>query len=209
MRDGLIYRKKHYFFQKLRNIVRYYQHFSKLKAKEFRKRELDLRAKLEVTIATLHEDTYDPIKQGEVSKLSMTMDEIENRKARDATIRAGIKWQVFGDKCSAKFFKSVRQKNNHTVITELKDIYGSIFTRREDLDRICYDFYQKLYVHKEISEETIKEVFIGFPVTFINEMNVSITRAITEEELGAAVRDMTKGKTPGYDGIPVEFFQQL
>ena len=40
-------------------------------------------------------------------------------------------------------------------------------------------------------------------------MDVSITRRITEEELGAAVRDMTKGKAPGHDKYLVEFFQQL
>ena len=40
-------------------------------------------------------------------------------------------------------------------------------------------------------------------------MNISISRRITEEELGAAVRDMAKGKAPGHDRIPVEFFQQF
>ena len=79
----------------------HFRHLSKFKAKEFKRRELDLRAKLEVAIATLHEDTHDPVKQGEVSRLAMAMDEIENRKARGATIRARIKWQVVGDKCSA------------------------------------------------------------------------------------------------------------
>ena len=71
--------------------MRYYRHFSKLKANEFKRRELDLKAKLEVTLAILHEDTYDPVKQGDVSKLSMTMDEIENKKARGETIRARVK----------------------------------------------------------------------------------------------------------------------
>ena len=54
-----------------------------------------------MTIALLHEDTHDPVKQRDVSRSSMAMDEIENRKARGATIRAKIKWQVVGNKCSA------------------------------------------------------------------------------------------------------------
>ena len=80
-----------FFFQKLRNIARFYRHLSKLKAKEFKRRELDLRAKLEVAIATLHEDVHDPVKQGEVSRLIIALDEIESRKARGATIRARVK----------------------------------------------------------------------------------------------------------------------
>ena len=92
---------------------------------------------------------------------------------------------------------------------ELKYNYGCVFTRNEDLYRICYDFYKTLYVYKEISDEALEEVFTGFLVTFTDKMNVSITRRITEEELGAAVQNMAKGKAPGYDGIPVAFFQQL
>lgn len=44
-----------------------------------------------MTLAIVHDDTYDPVKQGDVSKLSMTMDEIENKKARGETIRARVK----------------------------------------------------------------------------------------------------------------------
>lgn len=52
-------------------------------------------------------------------------------------------------------------------------------------------------------------MFTGFPVTFINTMNVSITRKLTERELGAAVKDMAKEQIPSHDGIHVEFFQRL
>ena len=62
---------------------------------------------------------------------------------------------------------------------------------------------------KKFLRKHLKKFFPGFPVTFTDEMNVSITRRNTEEELGAAVKDMAKGKAPGHDGIPVEFFQQL
>ena len=55
----------------------------------------------------------------------------------------------------------------------------------------------------------MEEVFTGFPVTFNDTMNVTITKAITERELAAVVRDMAKGKAPGHDGLPIEFFQRL
>ena len=132
------------FFHKLRSTTRFYRYFSKLKAKEFRKKELDTKARLEVALATLHEDVYDAGKQGEVSRLTKVMEELESKKARGATIRARVKWQGVGDTCSAEFFKSVRQKNAQAVITELKDIDGRICTKRDDLDRICLNFYRKL-----------------------------------------------------------------
>ena len=197
------------FFHKLRNTTRFYRYFSKIKAKKFRKKELDTKARLEVALATLHEDAYDTGKQGEVSRLTKVMEELENKKARGATIRARVKWQGVGDKCSAEFFKSVRQKNTQAVITELKDIDGRICTRRKDLDRICLDFYRKLYAFKEILEEALEEVFTGFPVTFNDIVNVTTIKEITERDLGAVVRDLAKGKTPGHEGLSIEFSQRL
>ena len=170
---------------------------------------MDTKARLEVALATLHEDAYDTGKQGEVSRLTKVMEELENKKARGATIRARVKWQGVGDKCSAEFFKSVRQKNTQAVITELKDIDGRICTRRKDLDRICLDFYRKLYAFKEILEEALEEVFTGFPVTFNDIVNVTTIKEITERDLGAVVRYLVKGKTPGHEGLSIEFSQRL
>ena len=78
-------------------------------------------------------------KQGEVNKYKYIIEGIEDRKARRATIRARVKWQKVGDKCSGEFFKAVRQKNTQAIISELRDNQGRIFTRREDLEAICMD----------------------------------------------------------------------
>jgi len=105
---------------------------------------------------------YDVDKQGEVNRLKKDLDEIETRKARGAAIRSKVKWQQMGNRCSAEFFKSVRQKNAQSVISELKDNQRRIFTTRKDIEQICVDFNQALYKHKEISEEALEEVFGTF-----------------------------------------------
>ena len=53
-----------FLFHKLQNVTRHYRLLSKLKAMDFRKEELDARAKLKIVIAILHEDVYDTDKQG-------------------------------------------------------------------------------------------------------------------------------------------------
>ena len=197
------------FFFKLRNIARLYRQLNKIKAKENRKLELDTMAKLEVATAKLHEDIHNVERQGEVHKLKHIMGEIDNRKARGAAIRSRVKWQQVGDKCSAEFFKSVRAKNAQALITELKDMQGKSFTKREDIERICYDFYKELYTHRDISEVALGEALEGFPTTFTDDINKSLAKDITEEELSRAVKSMAKGKAPGHDGVPIEFFQKL
>ena len=130
------------FFHKLRDIKKFYMQHSKTKAREFRKVELDTKPNLELATATLHEDMYDVDKQGEVNRLKRDLDEIETRKARGAAIQSRVKWQQVGDRCTADFFKSVRQKNAQAIIPEVKDNQGKIFTTRKDMEQICVDFYQ-------------------------------------------------------------------
>ena len=130
------------------------------------------------------------------------------RKARGATIRSRVKWQKVGDKCTAEFFRSVRQKKSQAIISELKAKHGRSFTRKEDLGEICLNFYQTLYKYKAISSEGMREVLEDLPPTFTIDMNMLLVKAITEKELLTAIMSMAKGKAPGYDGIPIEFFQK-
>ena len=130
------------FFHKLRDIKRFYMQHSKTKAREFRKVELDTKPNLELATATLHEDMYDVDKQGEVNRLKRDLDEIETRKARGEAIQSRVKWQQVGNRCTADFFKSVRQKNAQAIIPEVKDNQEKIFTTRKDMEQICVDFYQ-------------------------------------------------------------------
>ena len=80
---------------------------------------------------------------------------------------------------------------------------------REDLERICYDFYRNLYKHMDISKVALNEVMKRLPATFMNDMNESLAKDITKKELSNAVMSMAKGKAPGHEGIPVELFQKF
>ena len=96
------------FFQKLRHITRLYRQFSKWKAKEHKREELNARVNLEVVTVQLHDDIYNEEIQGKVNQFKRTIKKIETQKARGATISARVKWQKIRDKCSAEFFQSVR-----------------------------------------------------------------------------------------------------
>lgn len=83
------------------------------------KEELDVRAKLELATASLHEDMYNVIKQDKVTKIKSTLEEMKSRKARGTTIECRVMWNNVCNKCSTEFFKSVKQKNTYVVITKI------------------------------------------------------------------------------------------
>lgn len=90
---------------------------------------------------------------------------------------------------------------------ELRDKHGRIFTKKEDLEQICFAFYQQLYGHKEIVGEAMREVLEDLPSIFTDDMNVPLAKPITNKKLLAATMSMAKEKAPRHDGIPIEFFQ--
>ena len=197
------------FLSKLRVISRLYRQVSKSKTTELRRLELDTNAKLGIATAKFYKDPYNITRQEEVNHLQDKIDGMETHRARGATIRTKIKWQKVGDKCTAEFFKSVRQKKSQAVISSLKDKHGRTFTNRVDFDSICHDFHEDLYKYREVSEEALKEVFEGFPVIFTDVMNVTLTQDITGKKLVSVLTAMAKGKAPGHDKIPMEFFKHL
>lgn len=68
------------FFYKLRHVSRVYRKLNKYRATEYRKEELDLR--VELAIATLHDNVYNTSKQGEVMELKKVLEGLETRKTK-------------------------------------------------------------------------------------------------------------------------------
>ena len=64
-----------------------------------------MEANLEVATVRLHDDIHNVELQLEVNQYKRIIKEIETWKAKGATIRSRVKWQIAGDKCSAKFFR--------------------------------------------------------------------------------------------------------
>ena len=79
------------FLFKFRNITRYYTQYSKLKVQENRKIEFDVKAKLEVATANLHNDIYNVDLQGEISRYKSILDEVEVRKTRGVMVILKVK----------------------------------------------------------------------------------------------------------------------
>ena len=118
-------------------------------AKEHKREELYATTNSKTTIARLHEDIYNKEKQGEVNKYKSIIKGIKTREAREATIRARVKWQKVGDKCFGNFLESLKQRNAQAVIAELRDNQGRSFIKKEDLEVIYPNFYKNLYKHKK------------------------------------------------------------
>ncbi|KAG7487320.1 hypothetical protein MATL_G00021900 [Megalops atlanticus] len=72
---------------------------------------------------------------------------------------------------------------------------------------IASRFYSDLFADKPVSFET-GEVFLGkLEKRISDESRSRLEQPISRKELDAALADMAKGKVPGADGLPMEFYR--
>lgn len=57
-------------------------------------------------------------------------------------MKSRIGWNDVGNKCLVEFFKLIRQNNASFISIKFQYNHGRVFTKKENLDRICYEFYK-------------------------------------------------------------------
>ena len=118
--------------------------------------------------------------------------------------RSKVKWYEEGEK-SSKYFYSL-EKARYNAKTCYK-IIGDNNTEITDQQRILneqHKFYQLLYEEDEYVNFTITNTYnIKVPV----EIELAQQEQISMHQLEEAIKGMKNNKTPGSDGIPVDFYK--
>lgn len=134
-------------------------------------------------------------------------------KGQGAKIRARLHWYKDGNRSSKYFFNFLNYKHKKEYIGAIQDDSGQIRTKPDDIKTIFHNFYEKLFVedsHWEdvqlIWEDTIKP-YIPQKVNIENSR--FLDRLLSIEELERVVFSMSPHKSPGIDGLSVEFYQAM
>lgn len=83
-----------------------------------------------------------------------------------------------------------------------------IVIQKEDLEEICYNFYNNLYRAQryQLENEEVKvRVLDSFPQKIFVNMNFRLRKPISMEELHFVAISMDKGKAFSPNGVVVEF----
>jgi hypothetical protein len=130
-------------------------------------------------------------------------------KTKGAQIRSREKWIELGEKNNSYFLGLEKQRQVNKSINKLKDDKNSVITDQPKLLHMIKEYYEKLYTttkpNKELLENYIFETNLE---RNINEEEFKICDGkLTIEECTSAFNMMKLNKSPGLDGLTVEFYQ--
>lgn len=131
-----------------------------------------------------------------------------NRKDELHENDAKIKFLLEGEKCSRYFSQFVKKPHSPTQVEALKDSQGRTTKDPTQLPNIASNFFQTLLSHHPNPSIEDQEILLS---NVKKKLSVSqstiLDNPISEKEIEEALKSLPNGKTPGPDGIPVEFWK--
>ena len=154
-------------------------------------------------------------KQSEIKEIKIRLKQAYDKEyymqAKAAQVRSRARYVEEGER-STKYFLSLEKRNQtNNTISALEMENGNTVTDNDGIIAEATNFYRDLYTSKDIKQDRIYEYLKGVNVThgLTEEEALKCDGDISEGECFKAMSRMKLGKTPGDDGLPVEFYRTL
>lgn len=188
-------------------IKRYSQVYGSRKAKEKRKEFYFLQNKLNKLSQNYADGKNIDVTAFENLKLELS--EYESSICNGAILRSKAKWAVDGD-CNSKYFLNLekfRQESN--CVKELLCDDDRVVSDTDTILEEEYKFYSKLYSCVEVDVDKMNEL-LDYNDKTVDDHDVEICDDIVnEDEIRKALWEMSANKSPGSDGLTVEFYRHF
>jgi len=132
----------------------------------------------------------------------------------DLSISSSTKYQAGGDRPTASFFAKLGKSTAYRPIKAMTMPSGEVTTDLDEIGAEMTRFWGGVF--GEGVQEPVGEATRCARATSLNRINTKLSPSqsaalaapITIEEMGGVLERAKKGKTPGVDGLPIEFYQK-
>ena len=139
-------------------------------------------------------------------KTKLDLDQKVDENTKGIIFRSKVRWVEEGEKSTKYFFNLEKARYNaktsHTLINEKNN--NEVVTNDDEILKLQKEHYQELYS---------KDDRLAFNLQNDTDIGVSKedfdlqSKEIEFTEIAEAIKGMANGKTPGDDGLPVEFYK--
>ena len=148
-----------------------------------------------------------------LDELQDKLNKIYEFETKGLIIRSRVRWLEEGEK-SSKYFCNLENRGWHRKnISRLEDNEGNLITDPVAILREIQVFYDNLYSFQDDTQGEIDENDIN--KSLFDKLNIpklcedqkqSLETPLSKQEVYDVIKSMKLNKTPGFDGIPVEFY---
>ena len=147
----------------------------------------------------------DQTAQKTIQMLENKLKALSRREMEGVKIKSRAKW-LEGEKPTRFFFRREQSRIEKNQINSIFDKNDKEVTTKDEIEQAHLDFYTSLY-SQEQTDPQIQADLLSEISTSLEEHDKELCEGeLTLEELTAAVNSLAKHKTPGADGIPLEFY---
>jgi glutamyl-tRNA reductase len=101
-----------------------------------------------------------------------------------------------------------RMRREKTQISKIRNAKWEITINTTEIQEIIRDYFQKLYSNKLENLEEIDRFLDIYNHPKLNQEDIyHLNSSITQNEIEAAIKSLSKKKTPAYDQFCAEFYQ--
>lgn len=144
-----------------------------------------------------------------VIELESDLKKYEKQKCDGAILRSKATWAIESDRNTSYFLKLEKYKQENNSVKELYTADGNIVSNTTDILDTEVEFYQNLYTSEQASSENQSILFKLIKRKISEDHKEKCDEIITKQQLTNSLNSMTKNKSPGFDGLTVEFYQHF
>lgn len=123
-----------------------------------------------------------------------------------AKIRSRAQWLEEGEKSTKYFFALASTRHDKNSIRVIYNSAGDEVVTQQEIETAHCDFYRKLYSCEPVDPQIQRDFLSKVDVSLNDQEIMLCERALSADEISHAVRGLSRGKTPGSDGLPLEFY---
>ena len=136
----------------------------------------------------------------------MELRQLDLVEAEGACVRARVRWVEEGECSSSYFCKLEKKRRSENCITALRGSDNVVHTGAEGIQSVLSSFYADLFSKEEtdltVQASLLSKVSGRVPADRVGDCEGPLSVA----ECFAALSGMARGKAPGIDGLPIEFY---
>ena len=138
------------------------------------------------------------------SKLkALTLEELDGSK-----IRSRVQWLEEGERPTRFFFKLERKRFERNIVSSILNSDDVEVFTREEIERAHVRFYSDLFTDEPIDAFFKQRCLESGEKSLSPPQRASCEGSLSLDELTNSVKSLNTGKSPGSDGLLVEFFIQ-